>query len=225
MPRHVDDTWTDYLGPGALSSLVAALIFTVLGLGIPILWQLRQVVLMARSDSRRPSDLILVLGRALENDAPSDVFRARLDHGATLWRDGVAPQIVITGGLTGRSTLTEAAAGKLYLENHGVKDQDLFLEDRSRHTLENLYNVRERAEKYGWRKYLVVSDALHLARAAAMARGFGLDATYAAAPGAVPSGWRWWGRAVREAIMLHWYHSGVLYSRIIRSKRNLARVT
>ena len=44
----------------------------------------------------------------------------------------------------------------------------LTTEDRSRNTLENLFNVRERAREEGWRRFLIVSDPLHIARVSAL---------------------------------------------------------
>ena len=225
MARHVNDRWSDYLGPGALPSLLFAFVVAVAGLGLPILWHLRDVVRTARRDERGPADAILVMGRTLHDDQPSDVFRARLDHGAALWRDGLAPIVIVTGGLTGTATRTEAEAGREYLVEAGLPADALLCEGRSRHTLENLFNVRRSVEEHGWGRLLVVSDPLHLARVLSMARGFGLDCAGVPAYDAQSRGAAWWLRAVREALLINWYRCGVLYSRLVRSERNLARVT
>ena len=85
--------------------------------------------------------------------------------------------------------------------------------------------MRTTLHEHGWGELLVVSDPLHLARIAALARGLGLRARCSPAPAAAPAGWRWWWRALREAHLLHWYHAGVAYSRLVRNERYLARVT
>jgi uncharacterized SAM-binding protein YcdF (DUF218 family) len=226
VPRHVNDTRKSFYGPGALSSFVLACLTTVLGLGVPVLWRLRKVMKEAGQDEQAPADLIVVLGRHLERDQASAMFKARLDHGAALWRRGLAPRIVVTGGMTGAATRTEAEVGREYLVSAGVPAEAVLCEDRSRHTLENLYNVRELLAQKGWTRVLMVSDAFHLVRAAAHARGFGLDVVCSPAPGAGPSSRvATWGRALNQAFMLHWYHTGVAYSRLIRSRRLLERVT
>jgi uncharacterized SAM-binding protein YcdF (DUF218 family) len=225
MPPHVSERWRDYLGPGALPSLAVATVIAVACAGVPVAWRLGQVLATARRDQRRPVDAILVLGRTLERDRPSAVFAARLDHGARLFHQGLAPCILVTGGLTGDATRSEAEAGREHLLEAGVPSAAVHCEGRSRHTLENLYNAREAARRQGWRRLLVVSDPLHLARARAMATGLGLETWCSPAPGAGPGGGRGWLRAVREALLLHWYHTGVLYSRLTRNRRNLARVT
>ena len=225
MPRHVSERWRDFLGPGALPSLAAALAFAVLGLGIPLLVRLREVLGVARQDERAPADAILVVGRALRRNAVTPVFAARLQHAADLFAAGFAPHIVVAGGLTGDATRTEAAAGREHLLGLGVPADAIVTEDRSRHTLENLVHIRQTVREHGWRRLLAVSDALHLARVRALARGLGLDVRCSPAPRATPSGWRYYVRAVREAQLLHWYHSGVSFSRLTGNHRYLARVT
>ncbi len=227
MARHVSDTWASYFGPGAVSSFLAASLTAVAGLGLPILWRLRQVLALARRDDREPADLILVLGRTLVDDRPAPVFIARLAHAAELYRLGLAPRIVVAGGLTGRASRTEAAAGRDWLVARGVPAQAVICEDESRHTLENLINTRQTLRREGGSRLIVVTDPLHLARAAAFARGLGLSFHLSPAMDAPPrrGSLGWYLRAVREAILLHWYHVGVFYSRAIRSEKLLSRVT
>ena len=225
MPRHVNDRWLDYLGPGALWTLGVAALTEVMLLGVPVLVRLRQVLGFARRDERTDADAILVVGRALRGDQPTSVFVARLAHGAALFRAGLAPHLIIAGGLTGDATRTEAEAGREHLLGLGVPAESILCEDRSRHTLENLANVRATLRQRGWRRLLVVSDPLHLARVAALARGLGIDARCSPAPAATPTGVRFWLRALHEAHLLHWYHAGVTFSRLIRNQRYLARVT
>ncbi|MDX1631703.1 MAG: YdcF family protein [Thermoanaerobaculia bacterium] len=225
MPRHVNDRWSDFLGPGALSSFLVATGVATLGLGLPILHRLRRVLRDARRIDDGTADAILVLGRVLEEDRPSRVFSARLDHGADLWRRARAPRILITGGLTGQATRTEAAAGRNYLEEQGFPEEAIWLEDRSRHTLENLSHVRDTLREEDWDRVLVVSDPLHQARIGALARGLNLECRFSPAREAAPeSRIRWWLRALREASLLHWYHTGVLYSRLIGNETYLSRV-
>jgi uncharacterized SAM-binding protein YcdF (DUF218 family) len=209
-----------------LSSLGLASATALLGLGVPVAFQLVKVLRAARHSQPEEADVILVLGRRLESDCLSSVFAARLDHAAALWRQGMAPRILVTGGLTGRSSRTEAEVGREHLLSAGIPEGSLLVEERSRHTLENLYHVREMMRANGWRRMLLVSDPLHLARAAALARGFGLEISCGAAPASSPdSRVAWWWRAWTQAFMLHWYRVGVAYSRLLGSPTLLERVT
>ncbi len=227
MARHVSQSWSSYFGAGTVTSMTLAFLVAALGLGLPVLWRMRQVFVTARRDDREVADAILILGRSLEGDRPTPVFLARLRHGFELYREGLAPRLIVAGGLTGRATRTEAQAGRDVLLELGAPADQVLCEDESCHTLDNLKNVRAALAERGWRRLLVVSDPLHLARAAAFARGFRLDVRLSGARAAPPrpGSLRWWQRAAQEACLLHWYHVGVAYSRAIRSERLLSRVT
>jgi uncharacterized SAM-binding protein YcdF (DUF218 family) len=226
MRRALLKLWRD-MGPGGPSSITLALLTATVGLGLPVLYRLRTVLGHARRDERAPADLILVLGRELRDDRPTDVFRARLEHGARLLREGWAPRILVSGGVTGDSRVSEAAAGREHLLSQGLAEESVLVEAWSRHTLENLFNVRETLRRENWRRLILVSDPLHLARAASVARGLKLEVLLSPAVDCPPArgslGWAL--RAAHEAFLLHWYHVGLLYSRAIRSQRLLGRVT
>lgn len=220
-------SFREKLGPGGLASLLLAFATNLLGLGLPVAWRLRHVLRQAARDDRGPADAILVLGRQLDGDEPSPVFRARLAHAAELWRAGLAPRVVVAGGITGASSRSEAAVGRDLLAALGVPRDCVWLEEHSQHTLENLWYVRQTLRREGLSRLLLVSDPLHLARALAMARGLALDVVASPAKAAPPrpGTTAWWWRAVRESFFLHWYRTGIVYSRLIRSERQLVRVT
>ncbi len=215
------------LGPGGAATLGLAAL-TVLGFaGLPWVFRLRQVLSGIHGEELIPADAILVLGRRLEQDRPTQVFKARLAHAEALWRGGFAPSIFLAGGTTGNARRSEAEAGRDWLVARGVPVEALFLEDRSQHTLENLFNVRADMRRAGWRTLLLVSDPLHMARAKATARGLDLNVRCSPAFKSLPSrgSLAWWQRATLEAFLLHWYHTGMAYSRLIGNKRQLERVT
>lgn len=213
------------LGPGGFASLGMALLSGLVLL--PVFYRLKEVLDHVEGDAPHAADAILVLGRKLEGDAPTSVFEARLAHAESLWRAGLASRIVVAGGLTGSASLSEAEAGLAWLKARGLDPALLHAEDKSQHTLENLFYVRDLMNAQGWRELILVSDPLHLARAGAMARGLNLHVRCSPALEAPPlPGTRGWvGRALFEAFYLHWYHLGVAYSRMIGSKRQLERVT
>ena len=69
------------------------------------------VLAVSRSDGRRPSDLIAVLGAAQYNGRPSPVFQARLDHAATLYAEGLSRRVVVMGGRAAGDREAEAEVG------------------------------------------------------------------------------------------------------------------
>jgi uncharacterized SAM-binding protein YcdF (DUF218 family) len=213
------------LGPGGFASLLMAMLSGLLLL--PVLVRIRRVLRESEGQVPVRSDLVLVLGRRLKNDRPTEVFEGRLAFAEDLWRGGLAPRILVAGGITGKASLSEAEAGKAWLLARGVPAEAVLVEDHSQHTLENLFFVRERMQEQGWRNLLLVSDPLHLARAGAFARGLRMNVRCLAAKQCLPRKGTlgWCGRALSEAFFLHWYATGMWYSRLIRSRRQLARVT
>jgi vancomycin permeability regulator SanA len=70
-----------------------------------------QVYMAARRDDAKKSDAIIVLGAAQFDGRPSKILAARLDHAIDLYRRGIAPFVVVTGGNQPGDRFTEAQAG------------------------------------------------------------------------------------------------------------------
>ncbi len=122
------------------------------------------VLLTARLDQRRPVDAIVVLGAAQYNGRPSPVLRARLEHALALWRDGLAPWIVVTGGVGKGDALSEATVGRRWLRARGVPESALVTVPVGRSTEESMTAVASRLGRAGRRAVLLVSDPFHMAR-------------------------------------------------------------
>lgn len=124
----------------------------------------------------------IVLGAAVIGDQPSPVFAARLDHAATLYHEGQAVRILVTGGRSPEDSISEAAAGTAYLAARGVPKAAILREDQSRTTRHNLANAAEVLGPDRTKPVLIVSDPLHMRRAMAMAQAEGFDAQPAPTP-------------------------------------------
>src|SRR6478735_6758922 len=85
------------------------------------------VVFWERRDEARPAAAIVVLGAAQYVGRPSPVLRARLDHAIALWRRGLAPRIIFTGGFGERDTTSEAAVGQRYALKQGVPPTNILI--------------------------------------------------------------------------------------------------
>ena len=126
-------------------------------------------------DERRPVDAIVVLGAAQYDGTPSPVFEARLSHAVELYREGLAPSFVVTGGKIPGDTTTEAAVARQYAIAHGVPAAAIIGEDQARNTLTSMRSVAALLRERGLHSALFVSDPTHMLRVLRMAADLGID--------------------------------------------------
>jgi uncharacterized SAM-binding protein YcdF (DUF218 family) len=127
-------------------------------------------------DEVRPADAIVVLGAAQYDGIPSPVFRARLEHAVSLFREGYAPLLVVTGGKAEGDRTTEAAAARQFAIDQGVPAAAILAEDRGRTTLESLRTVGLMLRERGISRAVFVSDRAHMLRVLRIARDEGIEA-------------------------------------------------
>lgn len=138
------------------------------------LMSLAGVLFWERRDEARPAAAIVVLGAAQYVGRPSPVLRARLDHAIALWKRGLAPRIIFTGGFGDRDTTSEAAVGQRYAVKHGVPPRNILIENSGRSTAESMQHVATLMETEPRRDVILVSDPFHMLRLSVLARRFGL---------------------------------------------------
>ncbi len=134
------------------------------------------VLLVSRQDQRRRVDAIVVLGAAQYNGRPSAVLKARLDHALTLYRAGLAPIIVVTGGIGTGDTQSEATVGQRYLVSQEVPNMAVVVRPEGRTTMTSMTSVSEWASDQNVSSILLVSDPFHLLRLRLEARRVHLKA-------------------------------------------------
>jgi uncharacterized SAM-binding protein YcdF (DUF218 family) len=134
------------------------------------------VLVVSQQDERQPVDAIVVLGAAQYNGRPSPVLRARLDHALRLYRDGLAPVVVVTGGIGPRDTTSEALVGQRYLATHGVPIGSVVAQPEGRTTMASMTAVAQWLRRRGLRRVLLVSDPFHMFRLRLEARRTALEA-------------------------------------------------
>jgi vancomycin permeability regulator SanA len=117
--------------PHKLSGLLRSILrlggYTVLILVTLWLIALGAVITWGSRDRAKASDAIVVLGAAQYWGKPSPVLRARLDHAVELWRRGMAPRVVLTGGVGVGDTTSEAAVSRKYVIGEGIPDSAILL--------------------------------------------------------------------------------------------------
>jgi uncharacterized SAM-binding protein YcdF (DUF218 family) len=132
------------------------------------------VWLAASRDERRNVQAILVMGAAHYNGKPSPVLQSRLDHALSLYNEGRAKLIIVTGGQAKGDTISEASVGAQYLIRKGVPDARIKREVQGRDSYESLAASRRFLAPEGVSEVLIVTDGYHAARVKAVAREVGL---------------------------------------------------
>ena len=134
------------------------------------------IYMAARSDQERHADAIVVMGAAQFNGRPSAVLKARLDTTYQVWKDGVAPVIIVTGGKMPGDRFTESEASRDYLVDRGVPEEAILLENEGRTSQASLQRVGTIARDHDIHSVVIVSDGFHLFRSKLIADRNGLDA-------------------------------------------------
>jgi uncharacterized SAM-binding protein YcdF (DUF218 family) len=135
-----------------------------------------QVWQASRQDQAREVGAIVVMGAAQYDGEPSPVYEARLDHGLELWEQGIADVLVVTGGRQEGDRFTEAQAGALWLEEHGVPEEALRLEVQGRNSWESLAASARFLRQDGIDDVVIVSDPFHAKRLHEIASEVGMEA-------------------------------------------------
>ncbi len=154
----------------AFGGIVVAVILMALGWAAVVV----AVAVQAAHDQATGADAIAVLGAAQYNGRPSPVFRARLDHAATLYQRGFAPTVLVTGGVGARDTLNEANVGRSYLVRLGIPDDAVIPLAGGHDTFSSIDQVRRWFDGRDSRRVLLVSDGFHMLRLQIIARRLGL---------------------------------------------------
>jgi uncharacterized SAM-binding protein YcdF (DUF218 family) len=148
----------------------------VTGLALAVGYMTYRIWDQGGRDEARTADAIVVLGAAQYNGTPSPLFEARLAHAVQLYKDGIAPIFIVTGGKLPDDRTTEAAAARAYAVAHDVPAEAILVEDQSRTTLEQLRTVRGMLRDRGLQSAVLVSDRTHMLRSLRIAHDLGIEA-------------------------------------------------
>lgn len=127
-------------------------------------WTVVRIQEQGNRDEQRHVDAIVVLGAAQYNGRPSPVLEARIEHAVDLYKAGLAPILIVTGGKLIGDRTTEADAARAWAEDHGVPPSAILAENVGRTTLESLESVADILRARGLRSALFVSDETHMLR-------------------------------------------------------------
>lgn len=147
--------------------LLLALVWLV-GVAAYIIW-------VGQRDDAAPADAIIVLGAAAYDAKPSPVFEERIRHGIDLYKRGLAPTMIFTGGYGGvGARFSESQVARRYALRQGVPEDAILIESLSRNTHDNLRQARTLMQQHQLHTVIIVSDPLHMARALRISRELGI---------------------------------------------------
>ena len=156
--------------------LLLAVLVWLAGVAAYITW-------VGQRDDARPADAIIVLGAAAYDAKPSPVFEERIRHGIDLYKRGLAPKLIFTGGYGGvGARFSESQVARRYALRQGVPDKAILIESLSRNTHDNLRQASLLMQQHQLHDVIVVSDPLHMARALRISKELGIRAVGSPTP-------------------------------------------
>jgi len=144
-------------------ALLSAMALATFVLGYLIALSVR-IGAQSAQDEARPADVIVVMGAAEYRGHPSPVLKLRLEHAVELYKQGLAPYIMTTGGPGGDPSFTEGDVGRSYLIDRGVPAEAVIVENEGESTVYSLSAASEIFRRMGLRSCIIVSDGYHIFR-------------------------------------------------------------
>lgn len=142
-----------------------------------LLWALASlaVAVMGGRERIQPSAALVVLGnRVLPDGRCSPRLAARLDRAVQAWRAGVAPTVIVSGGIS-RDGLDEASAMRDYLVRAGLPDSVIVLDSHGVNSWETARFTARWLREHHRGSAVAVSQYFHLPRCELALRRFGVD--------------------------------------------------
>ena len=156
-------------GSARAASTLLLTVVIVAALMIPV-GATAQVVLASQFDDRAPTQAIVMLDPGRVWGDPDATRTARIDHAAELYRDRVAPVVIVTGPPRTHETTIRA------LQMRGVPIADVVTFDSGADTVGPLTTVASVMRDLSWTSATIVTDPAHAARVQSTAGVLGIDA-------------------------------------------------
>jgi len=126
---------------------------------------------------RTTAEVIVVPGAAQLNGAPGEVLLARLLEAKRIKDKGYAPLIITVGAGAPGDRTTEAAAGKYWLNHHGIAKSRVISIPVGRDTLSQTQAYIKEMRTRKIYNVIIATDPYHCQRAMTMANDLGAVAT------------------------------------------------
>jgi uncharacterized SAM-binding protein YcdF (DUF218 family) len=146
------------------------------------LFPLALMLFFGNTDYRCPADAVVVFGaRTFADGRLSDALQDRIRTACELYRAGLARRLVLSGG-RGDGPVTEAEAMRGYALKHGVRAEDIFIDNQGVNTEATVRNTTPLFKQWHTRRVLAVSHFYHLPRIKLAYERAGVDVCTVPAP-------------------------------------------
>lgn len=140
------------------------LLLTALSVMLSFILSAILIVVDGLRDDIHAADVAIVPGNTVEKDGrPSARLSARLDQTVALYRQGLFPDVIVSGGV-GSEGFDEAEVMKRYLVENGVPEGSIHVDSGGATTHLTARNASRMMRENGWQSALVVSQYFHVPR-------------------------------------------------------------
>ena len=152
--------------------IIAIIAVAILGINFYVVFSTKNKIISEEQAKQiENADCILILGAGIWGDKPSPMLEDRLLQGIELYKQGVAPKIIMSGDHT-REDYDEVNVMKTFAIEHGVPSEDIFMDHAGISTYDSMYRAKE---IFGINKMVVVTQKYHLYRALYVANSLDIE--------------------------------------------------
>lgn len=145
-------------------NLIKYLRYPLLLLTIIYVYVIWDIYSYALQTTERKADVAIVMGASLWGKKPSPVFKERIHHAISLYKDNKVGAVIFTGGGSYGGGITESESAQHYAIQFGVAAADIFIDTVSSSSYENLLEAKKIMQQEGYSDAIIVSDPLHMRR-------------------------------------------------------------
>lgn len=140
------------------------------------------VLLGSISMNTSSADKVIVLGYQLDEDTASDTLLRRIETAYEYAKDNPESKLIVTGGITGKNTKSEAEVMKSALVSYGVDSLRIYKEEEAKNTIDNMRLSKEFISSQD--KVILITSNYHCLRAKVLANkiGYSVKTIGASAP-------------------------------------------
>lgn len=148
------------------------IVIMILGINYYVILKTKNKVLTGQAINNLENyDCILILGAGIWGNKPSPMLEDRLLQGIELYKNGVAPKIIMSGDHS-KIDYDEVNVMKKFAIDKGVPSEDIFMDHAGFSTYESVYRAKQIFQA---KKIIIVTQKYHLYRSIYIAKQLGLE--------------------------------------------------